>query len=145
MRILQTLQVNGRISNLKLAESVGLSPDATRDRVQRLVRENYILGYEAVLSPAMLHAGLLVYTEVRLEHAGLHTADEFKAAVRQRPEILECHEVAGNFDYLIKTRVPDMETYRSCIAAVIWNLPGVRDTRTYAVMEELKNTARIPL
>jgi Lrp/AsnC family leucine-responsive transcriptional regulator len=71
--------------------------------------------------------------------------DNFRAAVQARPEILECHLVAGGFDYLLKTRVSDMTAYREFIGAVIWTLPGVRETRTYAVMEEVKNTTALPL
>jgi Lrp/AsnC family leucine-responsive transcriptional regulator len=71
--------------------------------------------------------------------------DTFRGAVQARPEILECHLVAGGFDYLIKTRVADMSAYREMIASVIWSLPGVRETRTYTVMEEVKNTTALPL
>ena len=65
------------------------------------------------------------------------------AAVQVRPEILECHLVAGGFDYLLKTRVSDMAAYRTFVGDVIWTLPGVRETRTYAVMEEVKNTTAL--
>ncbi len=143
--ILRLLQSDGRISNLKLAAGVGLRPGAARERVKRLTREGYILGYEALLNPLKLRAGMLVLTKVRLEHMGLGLADAFRAAVQVRPEILECHEVAGNFDYLIKTRAADLQTYSSMLASLIWSLPGVRDTRSYAVMEELKNTSQVPL
>jgi Lrp/AsnC family leucine-responsive transcriptional regulator len=133
------------MSNLKLAATLGLRPAAARLRVKRLTREGYILGYEALLNPAKLGAGMLVLTKVRLEHTGLGLADAFRAAVQVRPEILECHEVAGDFDYLIKTRATDIQTYSSMLASLIWSLPGVRDTRSYAVMEELKNSTRLPL
>jgi Lrp/AsnC family leucine-responsive transcriptional regulator len=69
--------------------------------------------------------------------------DNFRAAVHVRPEILEAHLVAGGFDYLLKTRVADMAAYREFIGSVIWTLPGVRETRTYAVMEEVKHTSMI--
>ena len=71
--------------------------------------------------------------------------DSFKAAVQVRPEILEAQLVAGGFDYLLKTRVADMAAYRQFIGSVIWTLPGVRVTRTYAVMEELKNSSLLPV
>ena len=71
--------------------------------------------------------------------------ESFRAAVQVRPEILECHLVAGGFDYLIKTRVADMAAYREMLASVIWALPGVRETRTYAVMEEVKNTTALAI
>jgi len=144
-RILRVLQKDGRISNLKLAETVHLSPTAVLERVKRLTREGYILGYEARLNPAKLGAGMLVFIEVLLDRTAPDVMDTFKAAVQARPEILECHLVAGGFDYLIKTRVADMSAYREMIASVIWSLPGVRETRTYTVMEEVKNTTVLPL
>ncbi len=144
-RILRVLQVDGRISNLKLAEAVHLSPTAVLERVRRLTREGYILGYEARLDPALLGAGLLVFVEVLLDRTVHDVMDNFKAAVQVRPEILEAHLVAGGFDYLLKTRVADMRAYREFIGSVIWTLPGVRETRTYAVMEEVKHTTLLPL
>ncbi|MBK7060464.1 MAG: Lrp/AsnC ligand binding domain-containing protein [Rubrivivax sp.] len=145
LRILRVLQADGRISNLKLAEAVHLSPTAVLERVKRLTREGYILGYEARLNPARLGAGLLVFIEVLLDRTVHDVMDNFKAAVQARPEILEAHLVAGGFDYLLKTRVADMAAYRQFIGSVIWTLPGVRETRTYAVMEEVKNSALLPL
>jgi Lrp/AsnC family leucine-responsive transcriptional regulator len=144
-RILRVLQKDGRISNLKLAETVHLSPTAVLERVKRLTREGYILGYEARLNPTKLGAGMLVFVEVLLDRTAPDVMDTFRAAVQARPEILECHLVAGGFDYLIKTRVADMSAYREMIASVIWSLPGVRETRTYTVMEEVKNTTVLPL
>jgi len=144
-RLLRILQADGRISNLKLAEAVGLSSASTHERVKRLLRDGTILGFNARLNPALLKAGLLVFAEVRLADMSNEVNAAFKAAVQLRPEILECHEVAGGFDYLLKTRVAHMGAYRDLVAAVAWSLPGVRDVRTYAVMEELKNTTALPL
>ncbi len=144
-RILQQLQDDGRISNLKLAEAVALSPTAVLARVQRLTRDGYILGYEARLNPALLGAGMLVFVEVLLDRTTPNVFDEFRAAVQAHPEILECHMVAGGFDYLIKTRAKDMEAYREFAGHVLWQLPGVRETRTYAVMEMVKNSTQLHL
>ncbi len=144
-RILQHLQEDGRIANLKLAEAVSLSPTAVLARVQRLTREGYILGYEAKLDPKRLGAGMLVFVEVLLDRTTPNVFEQFKAAVQVHPEILECHMVAGGFDYLLKTRVADMAAYREFIGSVIWTLPGVRETRTYAVMEEVKATNALPI
>jgi Lrp/AsnC family leucine-responsive transcriptional regulator len=144
-RILRALQADGRVSNLKLADSVQLSPTAVLERVKRLTREGYILGYQARLDPAKLGAGLLVFIEVLLDRTTPGAMNLFNAAVQVRPEILECHLVAGGFDYLIKTRVASMQAYRELVGAVIWTLPGVRETRTYAVMEEVKNTTVLPI
>ena len=143
LRLLRILQADGRITNLKLAAAVGLSSASTHERVKRLVRDGTILGFGARLNPNLLQAGLLVFAEVRLADMSNAVNEAFKAAVQLRPEILECHEVAGGFDYLLKTRVAHMGAYRDLVAAVAWNLPGVRDVRTYAVMEELKNTTAL--
>ena len=145
LRILSALQADGRLSNLKLAEAVALSPTAVLARVQRLTREGYILGYEARLNPLKLGRGLMVFVEVLLDRTTPNVFDQFKAAVQVRDEIMECHMVAGGFDYLLKTRMADMAAYREFAGTVLWQLPGVRETRTYAVMEEVKNTTRLPL
>jgi len=144
-KILDVLQRDGRISNLKLAEAVALSPTAVLARVQRLTRAGYILGYEARLDPGKLGAGMLVFVEVLLDRTTPNVFEAFKAAVQVYPEIMECHMVAGGFDYLLKTRVADMQAYRHFAGTVLWPLPGVRETRTYAVMEEVKSTSRLPL
>ena len=145
LRILGCLQADGRISNLKLAESVALSPTAVLARVQRLTKEGYILGYEARLNPLKLGRGMMVFVEVLLDKTTPNIFEAFKAAVQVRDEIMECHMVAGGFDYLLKTRVADMKAYRDFAGMVLWQLPGVRETRTYAVMEEVKSTTQLPL
>ena len=145
LKILDVLQQDGRISNLKLAEAVALSPTAVLARVQRLTREGYILGYEARLNPLKLGAGMLVFVEVLLDRTTPNVFEAFKAAVQVHSEIMECHMVAGGFDYLLKTRMADMQAYRDFAGTVLWQLPGVRETRTYAVMEEVKSTARLAL
>ena len=145
LKILNVLQQDGRISNLKLAQGVALSPTAVLARVQRLAKGGYILGYEAQLNPAKLGAGLMVFVEVLLDRTTPNVFDAFKAAVQVRPEIMECHMVAGGFDYLLKTRMADMNAYRAFAGTVLWQLPGVRETRTYAVMEEVKCTTHLAL
>lgn len=145
LKILDFLQEDGRISNLKLAEKVSLSPTAVLARVQRLTKDGYILGYEARLNPLQLGASMMVFVEVSLDRTTPNVFEAFKAAVQVRPEIMECHMVAGGFDYLLKTRMADMLAYREFAGTVLWQLPGVRETRTYAVMEEVKNSSRLRL
>lgn len=145
LKILDQLQRDGRMSNLKLAETVALSPTAVLARVQRLTRDGYILGYEARLNPQKLGRGMLVFVEVLLDRTTANVFDAFKAAVQVRPEIMECHMVAGGFDYLLKTRMADMDAYRHFAGTVLWPLPGVRETRTYAVMEEVVNSTHLRL
>ena len=145
LKILAALQADGRLPNQKLAEVVALSPTAVLARTQRLTREGYILGYEARLNPLKLGRGMMVFIEVLLDRTTPHVFEQFKAAVQVHEAIMECHMVAGGFDYLLKTRAADMNAYRVFAGNVLWQLPGVRETRTYAVMEEVKNTTRLPL
>ncbi|MBN8506555.1 MAG: Lrp/AsnC ligand binding domain-containing protein [Burkholderiales bacterium] len=145
LRLLQLLQQDARATHQSLAEQVHLSSSSVHERVKRLQREGYILGYRAQLNPDKLGAALLVFVEVLLDRTVHDVMDSFKAAVQARPEILECHLVAGGFDYLLKTRVADMAAYRHFIGAGIWSLPGVRETRTYVVMEEVKCVPGISL
>lgn len=139
------LQRDGRLSNVRLAESVHLSPTAVLERVRRLQRDGYIVGYRAELDPARLGAGLLVFVEILLDRTTPNIFDQFRAAVQVRPEIMECHMVAGGFDYLLKLRVADMNDYREVAGRVLWHLPGIRETRTYAVLEEVKNSTELHL
>jgi len=145
LRILAALQADGRVSNLKLAEAVALSPTAVLARVQRLTREGFIRGYHAELNPDKLGRGLVVFVEVLLDRTTPNVFDAFKAAVQVHDEVMECHMVAGGFDYLLKTRMADMAAYRAFAGRVLWQLPGVRETRTYAVMEEVKSGTALPL
>lgn len=144
-RILSVLQIEGRITNLELADRVGLSPTATAERVKRLTREGFILGYGARLDPRQLGRGLLVFVEVKLDRTTPDVFDAFAAAVRRAPEVMECHMVAGGFDYLVKSRVADMSAYRRFLADVLLAMPGVRETHTYAVMEEVKAEGPLPI
>lgn len=144
-RILRLLQEDGRIATVELAEKVGLSPTATSERIKRLTRDGVIAGYGARLDPAKLGRGFLVFVEVTLDKTTPDVFDRFATAVARAPDVLECHLVAGGFDYLIKTRVADMAAYRAFLGEVLLSLPGVRETRTYAVMEEVKATASLPV
>ncbi|WP_299475266.1 Lrp/AsnC ligand binding domain-containing protein [uncultured Roseibium sp.] len=144
-RILRALQEDGRITNTDLAEKVSLSPTATAERMKRLIRDGYIEGFSATLDPKKVERGLLVFVEIRLERTSPEIFDAFKRAVERSADILECHMVAGGFDYLMKSRVRDMESYRSFLSDVVLTLPGVRETHTYAVMEEIKDTHVLPV
>jgi Lrp/AsnC family leucine-responsive transcriptional regulator len=144
-RILAVLQEDGRISTVDLAERIGLSATATSERVKRLHRDGYIQGYGARLDAAKLGRAFLVFVEVTLDKTTPDVFALFAAAVQRSPEVLECHLVAGGFDYIMKTRVADMSAYRKFLGEVLLALPGVKETRTYAVMEEVKNELRLPL
>jgi Lrp/AsnC family leucine-responsive transcriptional regulator len=144
-RILAALQQDGRITTVELADRVGLSPTATSERVKRLIRDGFVRGFRAMLDPVRLGRGLMVFVEVGLDKTTPDVFERFATAVRRAPEVLECHMVAGGFDYLVKTRVADMAAYRHFLGDVLLSLPGVKETRTYAVMEEVKTDGLLPV
>lgn len=144
-RILSLLQNDGRLTNAALAELVGIPPSSSSDRVRRLVQAGYITAFSARLNPHKLGFGLLVFVEVLLDKTTPDAFEKFAEGIRKVPEILECYMVAGGFDYLIKIRLADMGAYRSLLGHVLLSLPSVRETRTYAVMEELRSEGALPL
>lgn len=133
------------MTNVDLARQANLSQAASFERVRRLQRDGVIEGFTAILNPAALDRSLLVFVELVLERTNAGVFTDFAEAVRRAPEILECHMVAGGFDYLIKARVKDMAAYRAFLGGTLAALPGVRQTHTYAVMEEVKNAQGIPV
>ncbi|GAA0611957.1 MAG: Lrp/AsnC ligand binding domain-containing protein [Brevundimonas sp.] len=144
-RLLKALQEDGRISNAELARRCNLSPAACFERVRRLREKKVITGYAALIDPAKVGRGLMIFVEVLLDRTTGDMFEAFAEAVRRQPEVLECHMVAGGFDYLIKARVGDMDAYRAFLGDVLVKMPGVRETRTYAVLEEVKATTALPL
>jgi Lrp/AsnC family leucine-responsive transcriptional regulator len=144
-RILRELQANGRLTNTELSERVHLSATATNERVKRLTRDGFIVGYTALLSPEKLGRALLLFVEVKLERTTPDVFDAFAAAIRRTPDVLECHLIAGGFDYLVKARVADMSAYRQFLSDLLTAVPGIRETRTYTVMEEVKDTTNLPI
>ena len=143
--ILKCLQEDGRISNVALAKKVNLSATPCHERVRRLERHGYIRGYTALLDPSMVDAGLLVFVEIDLLRTSPDAFRSFRAEAMELPELLECHLVSGNFDYLLKARVRNMQEYRELLGEKILALPGVSDSRSYVVMEEVKETTCISL
>jgi len=143
--LLRLLQADGRCSIGRLAEELQIAPAVARERLARLYRKGFILGYTAVLNEAKLRSGLQVFAAIRTTAAAAGVARALNAAALANPEIVECHEVRGNFDHLLKLRVPDMRRHCELMESLVWTLPGVREVRTYAVIDEVKNTTRIPL
>lgn len=139
-KILAVLQKEGRIANVDLAEKVNLSPTPCLERVKRLEKSGYIQYYSAHLNPNKLNAGLVAYIEVSLENTTSNDLELFNKAIHSLTEVMECSMVAGGFDYLIKIRVADMVGYRQFLGEKLAVIAGVRETRTYVVMEEVKDT-----
>jgi Lrp/AsnC family leucine-responsive transcriptional regulator len=144
-RILVELQRDGRITNVELAGRCHLSPAACLVRVRSLEQAGFILGYRAVLDPGKLGQAMGVFVEVKLDRTTSDAFKRFASAVAGIPEIVECHMVAGGFDFLVKVRVENMAVYREVLTKVLVELPAVRETHTYAVIEEVKNDPTIHL
>ncbi|MFT4800108.1 MAG: Lrp/AsnC family leucine-responsive transcriptional regulator [Candidatus Azotimanducaceae bacterium] len=145
LKILRELQANARLSNTELAKRISLSPTPCSERVKSLERQGFIQSYQARLDPKLLELELLVFVEITLQRTSADVFAEFSEAVRQRPEVLECHLVSGNFDYLIKARVADMKAYRELLGETLLMLPWVSESRTYVVMEEVKESQTLPI
>lgn len=144
-QILNFLQQDGRISNVALARKVNLSATPCHERVRRLEKHGFIKGYTALLEPNMVSAGLLVFVEIDLLRTSPDAFRDFRREAKKLPELLECHLVSGNFDYLLKARVNDMQEYRDLLGEKILALPGVSDSRSYVVMEEVKESTILPV
>lgn len=145
IRILELLQTDGKISNIKLAEMVNLSPTAALARVQKLTKEGFILGYEARLDPVLLNNAFVVFVEIVIDKTTPNVFEVFTDAIRQIPEIVECHMISGGFDFVVKIRCANMDEFRRISGRVLWQLPGIKETRSYPVMEVIKETQHIKL
>ena len=136
-RILDILTSDGRITITELSQKVGLSKTPCQNRVRRLENDGYILGYRAVLDPARLGAGHIAFVQVTLANTTSDALERFNAAVRVIPEIEQCHMIAGGFDYLLKVRTSNIESYRKILGERLSALPNVSHTSTFVVMESV--------
>lgn len=144
-KILRVLQADGRVSFTELGERVGLSTTPCTERVRRLEREGVITGYHAHLDPVALKASLLVFVEISLAYKSGDIFEEFRRAALKLPNVLECHLVSGDFDYLLKARISEMASYRKLLGSTLLTLPHVRESKSYIVMEEVKETWSLPV
>ncbi len=139
-QILGILQQDGRRSVSDIARDVSLTVTPCAERVRRLEKTGLIRRYVALLDPQRLGDTLVAYVEVVLDRTTPDIFDRFKHAMQSLEEVVECHMVAGGFDYLLKVRVRDMEEYRRVLGERIAAVRGVQQTHTYFVMEEVKST-----
>lgn len=145
IKILSVLQDDARIPITELAEKVGLSVTPCGERVKRLEKEGVILGYHARLDPKALDLSLLVFVELKLSTKSGAIFSKFKQEILKLPSVLECHLVSGDFDYLIKARIAQMSDYRTLLGDILLTLPGAQESRSYMVMEEVKEGFALPL
>jgi len=141
--ILSTLQADGRISNVDLSRKVNLSASPCLDRVKRLEKEGYIEGYGAFLNASKLDYGMTAFVQVTLSSTTSETFKLFKKEVVTIKEVVECHLIAGGYDYLLKIRFADMASYR-LVLEEIGDLPAISQTSTYVVSEHVKSDSGVP-
>lgn len=144
LRILRHLQRDGRLTNAELAKSVGVSAATCHRRTQRLFDEGHISRVQARIKPSSVGLGALVMVGVVLDRSTPESFSAFEDAVSRMKELLDCHLVAGDFDYLLKIRVRDMSDFNVLHGKMLIALPGVRQIRTFFVMKEVKEDAPLP-
>lgn len=137
--ILRVLQADGRISNLELAEKVGLSPSATLRRVAALESGGVIVGYRAVLDPGKQGVGFVAYITVGLSEHTKRSQEAFERAMSQAPEVRECHNITGAVEYLLRVEVADLVRYKKFHTDILGALPQVATIQTYVVMGSPKD------
>jgi Lrp/AsnC family leucine-responsive transcriptional regulator len=139
LHILAILQEDGRIVMKDLAEQVGLSLTPCIERVKRMERDGVIAGYHARVTPQALGLQILVFVEITLHQKSEKAFERFRRAMLALPEVMECHLVSGDFDYLIKARIPEMTEYRRLLGEILHVADGGQ-SKSYVVMEEVKET-----
>lgn len=144
-RILAALQRDARLTNVQLAEEVGLSPSPCLRRVKLLEEAGILTGYHASLDRAEVGLGLMVFVGVKVERHGDTDAESFRVAVRQLPEVVVCHIVSGETDFLLQVVVPDLAAYERFLMGTLLKLPGVRDIRSNFVLQTVKAQTALPL
>ena len=138
-RILRELAKNGRLPNVELADRVGLSPSACLRRVQELERKGVIAGYRAVIDRARLGTGFVAYLTVGLSVHTKASQEAFERAIRAAPEVIECHNVTGTIEYLLRVEVADLAAFKVFHTDVLGTLPQVTSITTYVVMGSPKD------
>lgn len=143
--ILDILQRDGRIAISELAAHVNLSTTPCSERVKRLEREGIIMGYYARLNPEMLERNLLVFLKIKLSAKSGDVFDQVARNLTEIPEVLECHLISGDFDYLVKARLKEMSAYRRLLGDLLKKLPASASSHSYVVMEEVKESLYLDL
>ncbi|MBQ3660172.1 MAG: Lrp/AsnC family transcriptional regulator [Bacteroidales bacterium] len=136
--ILKALQQNARITNKELAAKVHLSPSPVYERLKRLESEGYIERYTAVLNAEKLNLGFIVFCSVKLQRLNTDIAGDFVAKIKEIPEVTECYNVSGEFDYLLKIHAPDMQYYNQFILNVLGRIESLGSIQSSFVMNPVK-------
>lgn len=138
-KILQNLQLEGKLTNTELASRVGLSPSACLRRVQELEKSGVIKGYRAVINQGILGIGFVAYIAVGISVHNKKSQKAFESAISKSNEVSECHNITGSFEYLLRVETKDLSTYKIFHTEVLGTLPQVSSITTYVVMESVKD------
>lgn len=144
-KILEILQKDGRITNTNLAKKIGISPPPTLERVKKLEQKGFIDKYVCLLNPQKVGIETFTYVEVRLARHGSAAVKKFIQAINEVEEILECHHVTGEADFLLKIAVRDIPAYEDLVLHTLTNLPGVQHLKTMVVLSTTKKQTAFPL
>jgi Lrp/AsnC family leucine-responsive transcriptional regulator len=142
-KILSILQENGRITNVKLASEVGLSPPTVLERVRKLEERGIIEKYVALVDPAKVGLGLCAFVQVSLSFHRRKEIERFRSEVLEFPEVLECYHVSGEGDYLLKVVAGDIQGYRDWLVTRLTNLEVVQRVQTIIVFETMKRETKL--
>ena len=145
LQILKTLQKNAKLTTKELADAVHLTPTPVFERQKRLERQGYIKKYVAVLNPEKLGLGLLVFCKVKLKQINHEIADAFTFRILRIPEVTECYNTSGAYDYLLKVRVRDMKQYQEFVLTKLGDIDSVSSIESTFVMSEIKQNYGINL
>ena len=137
--IMRALKQDARLTNKELAAKVHLSTTPTYERVRRLERLGYIQQYTTILNAAMLNKGFTVFCSIKLRRVSAELANAFTEMVRRVPEVTECYNISGSFDYLLRIQAPDMKYYQQFLLNVIGRHENVASIESTFVMEEVKH------
>ena len=144
LQILKILQENGRITIKELSMKVHLSPTPVFDRVRRMESSGIIERYTTVLNAAKLGQGFIVFCSVKLRRMGKEIANDFVARVQNIPEVAECYNISGDFDYLLKVYAPGMQYYNDFIINTLGTIESLGSIQSWFVMNEVKNSFGLP-
>lgn len=144
LKILRTLQENARLTTKELAAQVGLSSTPVFERLKRLEKGGYIKKYVAVLDANKLNQGFVVFCNVKLSKVNRNIASEFIEIIQKIPEVTECYNVSGHFDYLLKIHAPNMKYYQEFILNVLGTIESLGSLESTFVMDEVKHQYGIP-
>lgn len=143
--LLRALQLDGRLSNVQLARKISLSPPATHSRLKRLEKDGYIRQYTAVVDRDKAGYDLLCFIHISLQMHQVAQVEKFREATRRMPEVLECHHITGEHDYLLKVVLKNRKDLERFVVDKITPIPGVARIHTSLVLTEVKATMALPL